>query len=93
MFGINNNEMTFQQIQMMMAQNPMLKAMIYNCIQNPMIMNPMMNILNVLNYNPVILEQMELTMNQEMMMNNLQMNKINNEPKKININFRRMNNL
>ena len=70
MLGMNQNQLTFEQIQLTMAQNPMIKQIIYTLIQNPMMMNQVMNIINVLNYNPVILNQMQNMMNQEMMMNN-----------------------
>ena len=70
MFGMNQNQLTFEQIQLTMAQNPMIKQIIYTLIQNPMMMNQVMNIINVLNYNPVILNQMQNMMTQEMMINN-----------------------
>ena len=70
MLGMNQNQLTFEQIQLTMAQNPMIKQIIYTLIQNPMMMNQVMNIINVLNYNPVILNQMQNMMTQEMMINN-----------------------
>ena len=42
-----------------------------------MLMNQMMNIINVLNYNPLILNQLKNMMNQEIMMNNQMMQMMN----------------
>ena len=78
---MNQIPMTFEKIQLMMGENPMLKAMIYTLIQNPMLMNQIMNIINVLNCDPLILNQVKNMMNQEMvqMMNNQMMQMMNNQ--------------
>ena len=72
--GMNPSPMTFEQIKYIMEQNPVIKTMIYTLIQNPMVMNQMMNIINVLNYNSLILNQIKSMMNQEKIMNNQMMN-------------------
>ena len=77
--GMNLSPMTFEEIQYIMGQNPMIKTMIYTLIQNPIVMNQMMNIINVLNYNPLILNQIKSMMNQELFMNNQMMNMMNNQ--------------
>ena len=75
--GMNQIPMTFEQIQFIMGQNPMIKTMVYTLIQNPMLMNQMMNIINVLSYNHLILNQVQNMMNQEMMINNQMMQMMN----------------
>ena len=105
--GMNLNPMTLEQINNIMNQNPILKPLIYSCIQDPILMNQVINILNVLNYNPLIMNQMRMQISQEMMnmnmmmMNNQMMNqrmevnnfedKQKNEGSEILINFRRNN--
>ena len=79
MMGMNLSPMTFEEIQYIMGQNPMIKTMIYTLIQNPIVMNQMMNIINVLIYNPLILNQIKSMMNQEIFMNNQMMNMMNNQ--------------
>ena len=56
-----------------MNQNPILKPLIYSCIQDPILMNQVINILNVLNYNPLIMNQMRMQISQEMMNKNMMM--------------------
>ena len=105
--GMNLNPMTLEQINNIMNQNPILKPLIYSCIQDPILMNQVINILNVLNYNPLIMNQMRMQISQEMMnmnmmmFNNQMMNqrmevnnfedKQKNEGSEILINFRRNN--
>ena len=85
MMGMNLNPMTLEQINYIMNQNPTIKPMIYSCIQDPIILNQVMNILNVLNYNPSIMNQMRMQMNQEMM--DMHMNMI--QGREVNIYFRK----
>ena len=75
---MNQIQMTLEQIQFIMGQNPIIKTMIYTLIQYPMILNQMSNIINVLNYNPLIYNQLKIQMNQEMMMNMNLRNMMNN---------------
>ena len=76
--GMNQIPMTLEQIQFILGQNPMIKTMIYTLIQYPMILNQVANIINVLNYNPFILNQLKNQMNQEIMMNINLMNMMKN---------------
>ena len=92
MMGMNQLPMTYDQITLIMNQNPMIKNMVYTLIQNPMIMNQMMNIINVLYYNPLILNQIKNSMNQEIMLNNQMLNMMNQMSNEINLNQRMMNN-
>ena len=74
MFGMNQSSMNSIQIMNVLNQNPMLKMMTYSLIQNPMIMNQMINILNSLFYNSMLMNEIKNLMNQELYMNNLMMN-------------------
>ena len=76
--GMNQIPMTLEQIQFILGQNPMIKTMIYTLIQYPMILNQVANIINVLNYNPFILNQLKIQMNQEIVMNINLMNMMKN---------------
>ena len=67
MMGMNLNPMTLEQINNIMNQNPILKPLIYSCIQDPILMNQVINILNVLNNNPLIMNQMKMQICQDMM--------------------------
>ena len=77
MMGMNQLPMNYDEIKSIMNQNPMIKNMVYTLIKNPMIMNQMMNIINVLYYNPLLLEQIKNSMTQEIMMNNQMLNMMN----------------
>ena len=94
MMGMNQLPMTYDQITFIMNQNPMIKNMVYTLIKNPRIMNQMMNIINVLYYNPLILEQIKNSMTQEFMMNNQMLNMMNamNNERMMMMNNRMMNN-
>ena len=62
-----------------MEQNPMIKNMIYTYIQNPFIMNQVMNIINILNNNILILNQIKAYLSNELSLNiNNNFNMINN---------------
>ena len=78
MFGMNQGPMTFNQIMDILNQNEMMKIMVFTLIQNPIIMNTMMNIMNTLIYNSFLMEQIKNAMNQQLKMENLIMN-INNQ--------------
>ena len=76
MFGMQSS-MNSIQIMNVLNQNPMMKMMTYSLIQNPMMLNQMMNILNTLFYNPMLMNEIQNIMNQELITNNLMMNYMN----------------
>ena len=90
MFGMIQGSMNFDQIMNILNQNQMMKMMVFTLIQNPMMMNTMMNIMNSLIYNSFLFEQIKNIMNQElnqmnfMNMNNQNLNMINNMNNPIN---------
>ena len=98
MFGMNQGQLNSIQIMNFLNQNQMMKAMIYNLIQNPMMLNMMTNILNSLTYNPMIMNDIKNMMNLDlnmmnmnnMIMPNLNMNNImmNNQMKNNTITLR-----
>ena len=59
MFGMNQGQLNSIQIMNFLNQNQMMKAMVYNLIQNPMMLNMMTNILNSLTYNPMIMNDIK----------------------------------
>ena len=89
MMEMNLNPMTLEQINYIMNQNPTIKPMIYSCIQDPISLNQVLNILNVLNCNPFLMNQMRMQMNQEMMNMMMNMNMDMNQGKEVNIWFRK----
>ena len=84
MLGFNQNMMTFEQIKYLMKQNPMFYSLVFECVQNPVIMNQAMNKINTLYYNPLILNQCKNLIDQKML--NM-MNMMNMMNKGINNNF------
>ena len=74
MLGING-PMNANQIMNILNQNVMIKYITYSLIQNPMIINQMLNIINSLAYNPVLMNEIKNLMNQDLyMMNMMNMN-------------------
>ena len=66
MMGMNQNLITFEQINYIMGQNPRIKSLVFDCVQNPIVMNQALNIINTLYYNPLIFNQFKNLREQEM---------------------------
>ena len=71
---MNQNPMSSQQIMNILNQNPMMKSMIITLIQNPLMMQQMNNILNILIYNQTIMNELNNMLNLEMNMGMMNMN-------------------
>ena len=71
MFGMNQGQLNSIQIMNFLNQNQMMKVMVYNLIQNPMMLNMMTNILNSLTYNPMIMNDIKNMMNLDLNMMNM----------------------
>ena len=54
---MNQNLITFEQINYIMGQNPMIKSLVFDCVENPIVINQALNIINTLYYNPLIFNQ------------------------------------
>ena len=61
----------------MINNNPMMKCIVYTLIQNPMMMNPLTNIINNFIDNPATLTQIKNYMNQDLNMMNFSFQNIN----------------
>ena len=71
MFGINQGSMNSFQIMNILNNNQMMKYMTYTLIQNPLMMNQMINILNALNFNRMLMLEIKNLIDQEMNMMNM----------------------
>ena len=92
MLGMNQSPMTSNQIMDILNHNPMMKNMLSTIIQNPMMMNQMMNIMNSLFYNPTLMNEIKNFINQDNMKNlntGFNMNNMDplNQNESINITF------
>ena len=74
---MNSCPMTSMEIIKMINNYPMMKCIVYTLIQNPMMMNPLTNIINNFIYNPETLTQIKNYMNQDLNMMNFSFQNIN----------------
>ena len=70
MLNISQGPMNSIQIMNILNNNMMMKYITYTLIQNPLMMNQMMNILNSLYYNQMLMIEIKNLMNQEINMMN-----------------------
>ena len=70
MLNISQGPMNSIQIMNILNNNMIMKYITYTLIQNPLIMNQMMNILNSLYYNQMLMIEIKNLMNQEINMMN-----------------------